>query len=120
MSSSAATTFAQGLIPEAENEFQSALTASPTSAQAWAGLAEVREKSGDAVAAREEAQASIKLSPNASAYLVLARLELNGNQIAASAADVAKALKIEPNNTAALGMKQALASRGQNLPQSFP
>jgi len=111
---------AQGLIPEAENEFQSALSASPTSAQARAGLAEVREKSGDAVAAREEAQASIKLSPNASAYLVLARLELNGNQIAASAADVAKALKIEPNNTAALGMKQALASRGQNLPQSFP
>jgi tetratricopeptide (TPR) repeat protein len=107
---------AQGLIPEAEREFQSALSASPTSAQARAGLAEVREQSGDAAAAREEAQASIRLKPNAPAYLVLARLELNGNQASASAADVAQALKIDPTNTAALGMKQALAARGQTLP----
>lgn len=107
---------AQGLIPEAEREFQSALAASPNSAQARAGLAAIREQSGDVAAARQEAQASIKLQPNASAYLVLARLELNGNQVADSAADVARALKLEPNNTAALGMKQALASRGQNLP----
>ena len=107
---------AQGLIPEAEREFQSALTASPNSAQARAGLAQVRERSGDANSARDEAQASLKLAPNAPAYLVLARLELNGNQAAASAADVARALKLEPNNTAALGMKQALATRGQTLP----
>ncbi|QNI38658.1 tetratricopeptide repeat protein [Edaphobacter sp. 4G125] len=107
---------AQGLIPEAEREFQSALTASPSSAQAHAGLAQVREQSGDAAAAREEAQASLKLSPNAAAYLVLARLELNSNQMGASAADVARALKLEPKNTAALGMKQALAARGQTLP----
>jgi tetratricopeptide (TPR) repeat protein len=107
---------AQGLIPEAEREFQSALTADPASAQARAGLAQIRERSGDTAAARDEAHASIKLKPNAAAYLVLARLELNGNQIAASAADVAQALKVEPNNTAALGMKQALAARGQSLP----
>jgi tetratricopeptide (TPR) repeat protein len=107
---------AQGLIPEAEREFQSALTTYPASAQARAGLAQIRERSGDTAAARDEAHASIKLKPNAAAYLVLARLELNGNQIAASAADVAQALKVEPNNTAALGMKQALAARGQSLP----
>lgn len=107
---------AQGLIPEAEREFQSALAANPASAQGRAGLAEIREQSGDSTAARNEAEASLKLSPNAPAYLVLARLELNGNQTAASAADVARALKIEPNNTAALGMKQALAARGQSLP----
>src|SRR6478752_4050949 len=71
---------AQGLIPEAEQEFQSALTANPNSAEAHAGLAQVREQSGDPAAARTEAQASIKLSPNALAYLVLARLELNDNQ----------------------------------------
>ena len=29
---------------------------------------------------------------------------------------IAHALKLEPNNTAALGMKQALAARGQSLP----
>lgn len=107
---------AEGLLPEAEREFQSALAASPTSAPARAGLAQVRERSGDKAAAREEAQASIRLKPNAPAYLVLARLELNENQTAASAADVAQALKIEPSNTAALGMKQALATRGQSLP----
>jgi Tfp pilus assembly protein PilF len=107
---------AQGLIPEAEREFQAALTADPASAQARAGLAQIRERSGDTAAARDEAHASIQLKPNAAAYLVLARLELNGNQVAASAADVAQALKIEPDNTAALGMKQALAARGQSLP----
>ena len=107
---------AQGLIPEAEQEFQSALAANPNSAEARAGLAQVREQSGDPAAARTEAQASIKLSPNALAYLVLARLELNDNQAGASAADVGRALKLEPNNTAALGMKQALAVRGQSLP----
>jgi tetratricopeptide (TPR) repeat protein len=107
---------AQGLIPEAEQQFQSALTAQPNSAEARAGLAQVREQSGDSAAARTEAQASIKLSPNAQAYLVLARLELNENQTAASAANVGRALKLEPSNTAALGMKQALAARGQAIP----
>jgi tetratricopeptide (TPR) repeat protein/TolB-like protein len=107
---------AQGLIPEAEQEFQSALAINSSSADARAGLAQVREQSGDAAAARTEAQASIKLSPNAQAYLVLARLELHDNQTAASAADVGRALKLEPSNTAALGMKQALATRGQSLP----
>jgi tetratricopeptide (TPR) repeat protein len=107
---------AQGLIPEAEQQFQSALTANPNSAEARAGLAQIREQSGDHAEARNEAQASIKLSPNAPAYLILARIELNENQTAASAADVGRALKLEPNNAAALGMKQALATRGQSLP----
>lgn len=107
---------AQGLIPEAEQQFQSALAINASSAEARAGLAQVREQSGDIAAARTEAQASIQLRPNAPAYLVLARLELHDNQIAASAADVSRALKIEPTNTAALGMKQALAARGQSLP----
>jgi tetratricopeptide (TPR) repeat protein len=107
---------AQGLVPEAEQEFQSALAINSSSAEARAGLAQVRELSGDTAAARTEAQASIQLSPNATAYLVLARLELHDNQTVASAADVGRALKLDPNNTAALGMKQALAARGQNLP----
>lgn len=107
---------AQGLIPEAEQQFQSALTAQPNSAEAHAGIAQVREQSGDSAAARTEAETSIRLSPNASAYLVLARLELNENQTAASAADVGRALNLEPTNTAALGIQQALAARGQAIP----
>jgi tetratricopeptide (TPR) repeat protein len=107
---------AQGLILEAEQQFQSALTADPNSAPAHAGLAQVRERSGSLPEARTEAEASLKLKPNADAYLVLARIELHDNQNAASAADVAQALKLEPSNSAAQGIKQALASRGQSLP----
>jgi tetratricopeptide (TPR) repeat protein/TolB-like protein len=107
---------AQGLIPEAEQQFQSALSVDGKNAEARAGLAQVREQSGDAASARAEAQSSIQLHPTAAAYLVLARLELHDNQNAASAADVARALKLDPSNTAALGMKQALATRGQSLP----
>ncbi len=107
---------AQGLILEAEQQFQSAIAAEPDSAPAHAGLAQVRERSGSFPEARTEAEASLKLKPNADAYLVLARIELHDNQNTASAADVAQALKLEPGNSAAQGIKQALAARGQTLP----
>jgi tetratricopeptide (TPR) repeat protein len=107
---------AQGLIPEAEQEFQRAIAADSNSAAAHAGLAQIHEQSGNTADARTEAQTSIKLKPNADAYLVIARLELQANQTAASASAVSNALKIEPNNTAAQGMKQALQARGQSLP----
>lgn len=106
----------QGLLPEAEKEFQSAIAADPSSPVSHAGLAQVREQSGNPTEARAEAQTSLKLRPNAAAYLVLARLELSLNQLTVSASDVSNALRIEPTNTAALGMKQALLARGQNLP----
>jgi tetratricopeptide (TPR) repeat protein len=107
---------AQGLLPEAEQEFQSALAADPKSAAAHAGIAMVRERSDAADDARAEAQVSLKLAPNVAAYLVLARLDLKAEQLGDSAADVANALRIEPGNSAALGMKTALAARGQVLP----
>ena len=107
---------AQGLIPEAEQEFQSAISSSPQSAAAHAGLAQVREHSGNPTDAVSEAQASIKLQPNAAAYLVLARIELGANHLSESALDVSKALHLEPNNSAAQGMRQALQSRGQSVP----
>jgi tetratricopeptide (TPR) repeat protein/TolB-like protein len=107
---------AQGLLPEAEQEFQSALAADAKSAAAYAGIAMVRERSDAAADARAEAQASLKLAPNVAAYLVLARLDLQANALEASAADVASALSLEPSSSAALGMKTALAARGQVLP----
>jgi tetratricopeptide (TPR) repeat protein len=107
---------AQGLIPEAEQEFQTALKADPKNAAAHAGIAEVRERTGATDEARKQADASLKLSPNVSAYLVLARLEMQGANLAASANDVAGALKLEPKNAAALAMKAALAARGQPVP----
>jgi tetratricopeptide (TPR) repeat protein len=106
----------QGLLPEAEQEFQSAIASDPKSAPAYAGLAQVREQSNTPDEARTEAQTSIKLHPNAAAYLVLARIDLKEEKLAASASDVSNALHIEPTNTAAQGIKQALQSRGQSLP----
>ena len=107
---------AQGLLPEAEQEFQNAIAADPSGAQGHAGLAQVREQSGDPEAARSEAQTSIKLAPNANAYLVLARIDLQQNNLAASAVDVSNALRLEPNNFAAAGMRTALQGRGQAVP----
>jgi Tfp pilus assembly protein PilF len=107
---------AQGLLPEAEQQFQSALTADPNAAAPHAGLAQVREQSGAADDARSEAQVSIRLSPSAAAFLVLARLDLQANNLSASADDVSKALKLEPQNTAAIALRNTLQTRGQNLP----
>jgi tetratricopeptide (TPR) repeat protein len=107
---------AQGLIPEAEREFQSAISADSTNAAAHAGLAQVREHSGSPADARQEAEASLKVHPNVEAYLVLARLELQANRMPESAAEVSKALQLEPGSAAAQGMRQALQARGQSLP----
>jgi len=107
---------AQGLLPEAESQFQSAMDTDPNSAEAHAGLAQVREYSGDPQRARLEATASLKLRANVAAWMVLARLDLASNQLPASADDVAHALLIEPTNYAALAMRQALQQRGQPLP----
>jgi tetratricopeptide (TPR) repeat protein len=106
----------QGLIPEAEQEFQAAIAADASSAVAHAGLAQVRERSGSTADARAEAQASLILHPNVPAYLVLARLDLQTNNLASSAINVSKALQLEPKDTAAQGMRQALQARGQSLP----
>lgn len=108
--------FNRGLILEAEREFQAALVASPSSADAHAGLAEVRERSGDLDAARQEAQKSLQLQQNVPAHLVLARMDLQANQLSAAAGEVSQALKIEPGNANARGMKQALEQRGQQVP----
>jgi len=107
---------AKGLIPEAEQEFQAAITADSSSAAAHAGLAQVRERSGNPTDARAEAQVSINLRPNVPAYLVLARLDLQANQTATSAFNVTKALQLDPKDTAAQGMRQALQARGQSFP----
>ena len=107
---------AQGLLPEAEQEFHSALSADPKNAAAHAGIAQVRERSGSTDEARTEAQSSLQLAPNVEAYLVLARLDLQANQLPDSANNLANALRLEPNNTDALAIKTTLAERGQNLP----
>jgi tetratricopeptide (TPR) repeat protein len=108
--------FDQGLILEAEREFQAALDAQSDNAQAHAGLALVREREGDTKEAREQAAESLKAGSNVTAYLVLARLDLQANLKPAAATDVASALKLEPQNATARGLKQQLESKGQPVP----
>ncbi len=71
----------RGLLLEAERLYLSAVAADGKVAEAHEGLAEVRERTGDAEAARKEARAALKLEPSADAYLVLGRLDLAEGQI---------------------------------------
>jgi len=106
----------RGLILEAEREYQAALSADSSSALAHAGLAQVREHSQDDKAAREEAQRSLSLAPNLTAYLVLARLDLDDKHLSAAAHDISAALRLDPASASAKNMKQKLEAQGQQVP----
>ncbi len=106
---------AQGLLPDAEQRFNAALAADPNSAAAHLGLAQVREQSGNPEDARTEALAALKGGQNVDAYLILARIDLDKNDLAAAAAELQKAFAMEPRNAAALNVRHALEARGQSL-----
>jgi tetratricopeptide (TPR) repeat protein len=99
----------RGLMLEAEREFQLALAANSNDADARAGLAEVHRRNGDDTQARSEAQASIKLRPNAAAWLTLARLDRTQHQLPTAREDIAHALDVDPGNSDARGLQQSLA-----------
>jgi tetratricopeptide (TPR) repeat protein len=107
---------AQGLLPEAEGQFNSALSADPRSAAAHAGLAQVRELSGQPDQARKEARMSLQIQPNAAAWVVLGRLDYTANSLSLSAGDVIQALQLEPTNSGALALRQVLLQHGQQIP----
>lgn len=112
----------RGLLLEAERGFQEALNASDRSAEAHAGLAEVRERSGDLASARTEARAALDRQPTTpvglDAYLVLARLDLAANQLPQALEDVTAALKLDPNNRPAKDLKKSIESLQQSPQQS--
>ncbi len=108
--------FNQGLILEAERQFQAALQAEGANAEAHAGLALVRERESDLANARIEAEASLKTQPNVTAYLVLTRLDLQANQKSEATADVDNALRLEPQNAAAHALRQQIEGKGQAAP----
>jgi len=100
-----------GLLLEAERQFQLAAAADPSSAAAYAGLAEVHEYAGNAAVARQEANVSLQRKPNVSAYLVLARLALAQHAYPDAQKNVDQALQIDPNNSAAKGILQAIQAQ---------
>lgn len=94
------------LLLEAERLYQSAVSADNNSAEAHAGLAQVRERTGAADAARHEAHMALELKPSADAYLVLGRLDLDANKLTDASNEAAAALKIDPANPAAKDLMQ--------------
>jgi tetratricopeptide (TPR) repeat protein/TolB-like protein len=108
----------RGLMLEAEREFQLALAANNNEADAHAGLAEIRRRNGDNVQARAEAQTSIKLRPTAEAWLTLARLDRTEHHLPAAREDVTHALQVEPANSDARGLQQALTPLATPPPAS--
>jgi Tfp pilus assembly protein PilF len=100
-----------GLLLEAERQFQLALAADPNSSNAYAGLAEVHEYAGSINIAKQEATRSLQLQPNAAAYLVLARIELSQHALPDARNNIDSALRLEPNNTAAKGILQAIQAQ---------
>ena len=104
----------RGLLLEAERLYQDAVAADGNSAQAHAGLAEVRERSGDAEAARKEAQTALDLGSSADAYLVLAQLDLAAGSLSQANTEAGDALKLDPANRAAQElMRQIEAKAGK-------
>ena len=104
----------RGLLLEAERLYQDAVAADGTSAQAHAGLAEVRERSGDADEARKEAHEALELGPSADAYLVLAQLDLEAGSLHNADSEASNALTLEPTNRAAQDvMRQIEAKQGR-------
>ncbi len=103
-----------GLLLEAERQFQLAVAADPNSAAAYAGLSEVHEYAGSVKIAQQEANKSLQTQPNAAAYLVLARIALSQHSLLDARKNVDDALQLEPSNSAAKGILQAIqAQQGQ-------
>jgi tetratricopeptide (TPR) repeat protein len=103
--------FQRGLVLEAEREYREALAADSASASGHAGMAAVWERDGNPGAARQEARASIRIQPNAPAYLVLAKLDLQANQLAAAQQDVSQVLQLDPQNAGVRAVQQAVQKR---------
>jgi Tfp pilus assembly protein PilF len=101
----------RGLLLEAERLYHSAVATDASSAEAHAGLAKVRERSGDVDAARNEAHAALELGPSADAYLVLAQLDLAAGSLAEADAEAGNALKLDPASPAAQELLRQISTR---------
>jgi lipopolysaccharide biosynthesis regulator YciM len=104
----------RGLLLESERLYQSAVAADAGAEEAHAGLAEVRERTGDTAGARSEARAALELKPSTASYLVLARLDFAASHLSEANREASEALKLNPNSQAAQELlRQVAAKEGQ-------
>jgi tetratricopeptide (TPR) repeat protein len=101
----------RGLLLEAERLYQNAAEADARSAQAHAGLAEVRERSGDTEAARKEAQEALELGPTADAYVVLAKVDFAAGSLGEANTEAEDAIKLDPQNRSAQEILRDIAAK---------
>jgi tetratricopeptide (TPR) repeat protein/TolB-like protein len=101
----------RGLLLEAERLYQSAEATDNSVAAEHVGLAEVRERTGNADAARKEAHAALDIAPSADAYLVLGRLDYAGGHLAEANQEAGEALKLDATSRAALELRSLIAAR---------
>jgi tetratricopeptide (TPR) repeat protein len=111
LSSQARDFLSRGLLLESERLYQEAVACDNTSEDAHAGLAEVRERTGDADGARKEARAALELKPSASAYLVLARLDFAAGKLSDANHEATEAIKLNPNSPAAQEILRQVAAK---------
>ncbi len=104
----------RGLLLEAERLYNTALASDDRVAAVHAGLAEIRERTGDKDSARKEARTSLELMPSVQAYLVMGQLDLTAGHLDAASYDAGEGLKIESGNAALLELqKQVESARAQ-------
>lgn len=111
LSAQARSYFDTGLLLEAERLYQSAVSADNNCAEAHAGLALVRERTGAADAARHEANMALELKPSADAYLVLGRLDLEANRLTEAGNEAQAALKLEPASPVAADLVKKIQAK---------
>jgi len=103
--------FNRGLLLEAERLYQSAVSNDTKLAEAHAGLAAVRERTGDAASARREANEALQIAPSADAYLVLSRLDIADNHIDDASREIREALKVDPASRAAQDLNRQIEAQ---------
>lgn len=108
----------QSLYDQAESEFREAILVDQSAEAGHAGLARLLEERDELTEARSEALAANRIKPNADAYVTLAHIELKQNKPDAAKEYVDRALRLEPNNAAALDLKKNIASPSAVRPQS--
>jgi tetratricopeptide (TPR) repeat protein len=108
--------FNRGLLLEAERLYQSAVADDGKLAEAHAGLAAVRERTGDAVSARREANEALHIAPSLDAWLVLGRLDIADNHMDDASREVGEALKLDPASRTAQELNREIEAKAGRRP----
>lgn len=106
----------RGLLLEAERIYLGAIGDDPKSAEAHAGLALLRERTGDLKSARKEALEALENAPSADAYLVLGRSDLVAGHIAEAKNAAHEAQRLAPQSREAQDLSKQVEAKEKESP----